>query len=280
MPQLAMTPEARPPSPPVALTVAGSDCSAGAGIQADLKAFTAQGCYGVTVLTAVVAEIPAHVSRIALLDPAMIEDQLRVLGPALPIRAVKTGMLGGRDQIEAVLRGLEAGLSRDIPLVVDPVMISTSGRRLLGEDAMELLTTALFRRAILITPNMDEAGALLGTVIQDRSQMEAAAWRLHERHGTGVLLKGGHLAGRESPDALLVEGKLEWLEGQRVPGVKTHGTGCTYSAAITAGLARGMPLREAVATAKAYVTASIARHFRWGEVDALYHHASTRSVAE
>ena len=152
-------------------------------------------------------------------------------------------------------------------------MVSTSGRRLLSEDALDLLTSALFRRASLITPNIDEAGALLGEAISDRTQMEVAARKLHDRHGAGVLLKGGHLAGDQSPDLLLIDGKLEWLEGSRVLGVKTHGTGCTYSAAIAAGLARGLSMRDAVAAAKAYVFDAIAQYHQWGDVHALNHQA-------
>lgn len=267
-----------PSSPPIALSIAGSDCSAGAGIQADLKTFTALGCYGVTVLTSVVAEVPAKVTRIQLLERDTVEEQLRVLAANMPIRAFKTGMLGGRSQIEAVLGVLEGGSLKDVPLVVDPVMVATSGRRLLDEDAMNLLTSGLFPRAALLTPNMDEAGVLLGTTLSDRGQMERGARLLQDRYGCAILLKGGHLAGNQAPDVLVQDGQCEWFEGPRISGVKTHGTGCTYSAAIAAGLARGLPLIEAVRAGKLYVTRSIAEHFRWGNVAALNHRAGHEPV--
>lgn len=262
-------------SPPVVLSIAGSDCSAGAGVQADLKTFGALGCYGLTVLTAVVAEIPAKVVSIQLLEAGVIEDQLRVLAESMPIRAFKTGMLGGHEQIRAILNVLGEGCLKGVPLVIDPVMIATSGRRLLDEDAMELLTTGLFPRATLLTPNMDEAGALLGSTLASRDQMLDAARQLSDRFGCAVLVKGGHLPGDEAPDVLVHDGRAEWFEGERIAGVKTHGTGCTYSAAIVAGLAKGLPLAEAVRSGKAYVARSIATHFRWGDVVALNHQAIT-----
>jgi hydroxymethylpyrimidine/phosphomethylpyrimidine kinase len=265
-----------PASPPVALTIAGSDCSAGAGAQADLKTFTALGCYGLTALTGVVAEVPAKVERIQNLEPEIITAQIEVLARSFPIRAMKTGMLGGRVQIEAVLLGLKS-LGTEVPLVVDPVMIATSGRRLLDEDAAELLTLGLFPRAALITPNLDEAGALTGATLTTQTDMEQCARELAAQHGCAVLVKGGHLAG-DPWDVLVEQDEVTWFEGRRHSGVHTHGTGCTLSAAIVAGLCHGLSLREAVGQAKRFAAAAVEQHHRWQKdpeapvVDALNHH--------
>ena len=264
-----------PASPPVVLSIAGSDCSAGAGAQADLKTFTALGCYGLTALTSVVSEVPAKVAAIQNLDPAIVTSQIEVLAHSFSIKAVKTGMLGGHAQIAAVLRGLEA-LPAKIPLVVDPVMIATSGARLLDDDGMELLTTGLFARGLLITPNLDEAAALMGARPTTKKEMEQCARELVAQYHCAVLLKGGHLKG-DASDLLVEKDELTWFEGRRHEGVHTHGTGCTLSAAITAGLGQGLSLREAVGQAKRFVAAAIAQHFRWGQgaamVDALHHGA-------
>jgi hydroxymethylpyrimidine/phosphomethylpyrimidine kinase len=263
-----------PQSPPIVLSIAGSDCSAGAGAQADLKTFTALGCYGLTALTSVVAEVPAKVELIQNLNPEIIAAQIEVLAQSLPIGAIKTGMLGGRVQIEAVLCGLEHPNLEGVPLVVDPVMIATSGRRLLEEDAMELLITRLFPRAVLITPNLDEAAVLAGARPNTKEDMEQCGRALAAQYGCAVLIKGGHLSG-DASDVLVEKDEATWLEGRRIDGVHTHGTGCTLSAAIAAGLAYRLPLREAVAQAKQFVAAAIAEHYRWGAdaqtVDALNH---------
>lgn len=258
-----------PKSPPVVLSIAGSDCSAGAGAQADLKTFTALGCYGLTALTSVVAEVPGKVERIDLLDAEMVEAQIRTLAGTFPIAAAKTGMLGGRQQIDAVIRAWESLAVRGVPLVVDPVMVATSGTRLLDEDAMELLVRGLFPFAKLITPNLAEAAVLLGNSITTRSAMESSARELVRRYGCAVLLKGGHLMGDDAPDVLVNANDVHWIEGQRIHGVRTHGTGCTYSAAIAAGLAQKLSLIESVRQAKIFISAAISKHFRWGDVDAL-----------
>jgi hydroxymethylpyrimidine/phosphomethylpyrimidine kinase len=260
---------------PVVLTIAGSDCSAGAGVQADLKTITALGGYGLTALTSVVAETPAQVSRVQLLEPDLVKEQIRVLASAYPIAAGKTGMLGGRGQIEAVAEVWQPLHNRGVPLVVDPVMVATSGGRLLDEDAVETLTGRLFPMARLITPNMDEAAALLGHRIHSREGMQDSATRLRDRFGCAVLLKGGHLSGELAPDVLVDDEGAQWFDDRRIDGVHTHGTGCTLSAAIATGLAKGLSLREAVGLGKAFVVQAIARHYRWDGVDALNHqHAS------
>jgi hydroxymethylpyrimidine/phosphomethylpyrimidine kinase len=272
-----------PEAPPVALTIAGSDCSAGAGVQADLKTFTALGCYGLTALTSVVAEVPAKVERIQNLDAEMITAQIEVLARSFSIRAMKTGMLGGRAQIEGVLRGLEHDGLRGIPLLVDPVMVATSGRRLLDEEAMELLTGQLFQRATLITPNLDEAAVLSGNRPGTRAEMEECGRLLAARYGCAALIKGGHLSG-EAADVLVEKDEAHWFEGRRIAGVHTHGTGCTLSAAITAGMCHGLSLWEAIEQAKTFVAAAIAVHFRWetedGVVDALNHQVQDALQAE
>ena len=263
------------PSLPVVLTIAGSDCCSGAGAQADLKTFTTLGCYGLTALTSVVAEVPAEVVSIQLLDAKMVADQVRVLVQNFPIAAAKTGMLGAKAQVEAVIETWKP--RTNAPLVVDPVMVSTSGSRLLEEDAMEALITQLFPLARVITPNMDEADVLLGGKITSRTDMEAGAKVLATRFGCAILLKGGHLQGEDAPDILVDGEDVSWFETQRIHGVHTHGTGCTYSAAITAGLANGLVLKEAVSEAKAFVTQAIAQHHHWNGIDALNHSAKVQT---
>ena len=187
--------------PPVVLTIAGSDSSAGAGIQADLKTLSAFGVYGLTAVTCVVAETPGKVLRIAGVDPGIVEDQIAILLSSFPVAAIKTGLLYSSEIIAAVLRALEP-VAATIPLIVDPVMIATSGDRLLKEDAVNLYKTGLFPRASLITPNLAEAGVMLNRQITSRDQMEDAVIALSEEFRTSVLLKGGHLSGDEAIDLL------------------------------------------------------------------------------
>lgn len=255
---------------PVALTIAGSDSSAGAGIQADLKTFTALGVYGLTAVTCVVAEIPGKVSRIEALSPAIVREQIEVLARGFPIAAIKTGLLCSANIVRAVAEAL-AEFTRKIDIVVDPVMIATGGDELLEPNAVEACEKELFPCATLITPNMDEAARLLGTKIEDRSAMEHGARALSERYGTAVLLKGGHLLGANAIDLLCAKENITEFAAPFVRGVTTHGTGCTYSAAIAAGLARSLPLEKSIRLAKDFVTASIERYRAWGDVHALNH---------
>jgi len=263
-------------SPPVALTIAGSDCSSGAGIQADLKTFSAFGVYGLTAVTCVVAEIPGKVTKILPVTRPVLEEQLRLLLAGFPVAAVKTGMLYSRPLIEATAAALAAIPGRRrVPLVVDPVMVATSGDPLMQQAAVRTCARLLFPVATLLTPNLDEAAVLLGRTVTQVGDLAAAARELRERCGCAVLLKGGHLRGKTAVDVLADDdGELE-LTAPYVAGVATHGTGCTYSAAIAAGLAAGVPLRTSVADAKAFVSGAIARPFRWnavgGRVDALNH---------
>jgi hydroxymethylpyrimidine/phosphomethylpyrimidine kinase len=252
--------------PPV-LTIAGSDCSAGAGIQADLKAISAMGGYALTALTSVVSESPGRVSRIGTLQPDLIQDQIYVLFDAYPIRAAKVGMTGGVKQVEAISEAWRKNawryLDEGVPLVVDPVMVATSGASLLEPEAISALKSFLLPLAALITPNLDEAAVLWGQPVTTREAMAACAQELAASYQTSILVKGGHLHGDAAADVLCHPGGLLWLESERVPGVQTHGTGCTYSAAIATGLARSIPLVQAVSEAKAMVTRSIAEHFTW-----------------
>jgi hydroxymethylpyrimidine/phosphomethylpyrimidine kinase len=256
------TPNAQRPTRtvPVALTIAGSDSSAGAGIQADLKTFSALGVYGLTAVTCVVAEIPGKVSRIEPMNAQIVREQIEVLLANFPISAIKTGLLCSGKIISAVAQSIG---DRRIPLVIDPVMIATSGDVLLNPDAVELYEKELFPLATLLTPNLDEASKLLGERIQDCHSMERAARTLGEKYKASILLKGGHLAGEAAIDLLFHKGKITAFAAPFVRGVVTHGTGCTYSAAITAGLASGLSLENSIKRAKKFVTKSIRRHLRW-----------------
>jgi hydroxymethylpyrimidine/phosphomethylpyrimidine kinase len=263
---------------PIALTVAGSDCSTGAGIQADLKTFTALGVYGLTAVTCIVAEVPRKVSRIEPVTATMVRDQIEVLLKNFRVGAIKTGLLCSAEIVRAVahvIQGGEKKTARSIPLVVDPVMIATSGDKLLEHEAVESYKNKLFPLATLITPNLDEAALLLETTIGDGKQMKSAAKALAKKYRVSILLKGGHVSGDNAIDLLFHRGKLTEFSARFVRGVETHGTGCTYSAAITAGLASGFSLEQAIKRAKTFVTESIARHFRWKhesrEIDALNH---------
>ena len=264
---------------PIALTIAGSDCSAGAGIQADLKTFAALGVYGLTAVTCVVAEVPRKVSRIEPVTTSMVREQIEVLLKNFRIGAIKTGLLCSAEIVCAVAQTIQDGkkkAARSIPFVVDPVMIATSGDNLLEPESVEAYENNLFPLATLITPNLDEAALLLETKIDDRKQIKSAAKALAKKYGASILLKGGHLRGDNAIDLLFHNGESTEFSAPFVRGVATHGTGCTYSAAITAGLASGFSLERAIARAKKFVTESIRRRFHWtsksGDIlDALRH---------
>jgi hydroxymethylpyrimidine/phosphomethylpyrimidine kinase len=264
---------------PIALTIAGSDSSAGAGIQADLKTFAALGVYGLTAVTCIVAEIPGRVSRIEAVTPRMVREQTEVLLKNFQIEAIKTGLLCSAKIVCVAAKAIQRShrtFGRNVPLVVDPVMIATSGDRLLEAAAIDAYKSELFPLATLITPNLDEASLLLSTRIKGRRQMEKAAKALGCKFRSSILLKGGHLQGDKAIDLLFHNGRLTEFSSPFMRHVATHGTGCTYSAAITAGLACGVSLEQAIQRAKRFVTRSIARHLRWtsksGDIlDALKH---------
>ena len=252
---------------PVALTIGGSDSGGGAGVQADLKTFTALGVHGTCAITCLTAQNPRRVTAIEACSTKMLRAQIEAVFEELPPRAAKTGMLFSAELIREVVR---AWRGRTCPLVVDPVMVATSGARLLQPDARRALTEKLFPLAALITPNLPEAEALLGVIIREPDELRAAARALHARFGVAALVKGGHLRDTREAVDILFDGKTEWLlSSPRVAGVKTHGTGCTYSAAIAAQLARGVKLPRAVELAKHYVTAAIAGTRRAGRHDVL-----------
>lgn len=267
---------------PVVLSIAGSDNSAGAGVQADLKTMSAIGVYGLTAVTCVVAEVPGKVSAIQPVEPGIVAEQIRLSFGAFPIAAVKTGMLYSRQIIDAVcdtLNELFAGRATRPFLVVDPVMVATSGALLLEQAAITLICERLFPLAGLVTPNLDEVGTLLGRKVKTIAEMEQAGDELVRRFGTAFLLKGGHLQGESRAVDLLfaADGSRHKFAAPFVTGVSTHGTGCTTSAAIASYVARGLSLPEATERAKLYVTRAVRKYLRWqtatGTTDALHHFA-------
>ena len=270
------------PTLPVVLTIAGSDNSAGAGAQADLKTISALGCYGVTAITCVVAEVPGKVSAVHPIPPAIVAEQIRLLFGAFPIAAIKTGMLWSPEIIATVADTLEQFKIQNskfkIPLIVDPVMVATSGDPLLRPDAIAQYHERLFPLATVVTPNLDEVRTLTGRPVTSIAEMRDAGRELAARHGTAFLIKGGHLREAVATDLLILpDGTEHRYDAPFVPGVNTHGTGCTYSAAIATALARGLARPAAVGEAKKYVSAAIAGFLRWEKdgrtTDALHHFA-------
>lgn len=250
---------------PVVLAIAGSDNSAGAGIQADLKAFSHFGCYGLTAVTCVVAELPGKVSALQAIKPGIVAEQVALSYQAFPVRAVKTGMLYSTPIIEAVADKLAGHI------VIDPVMVASSGDPLLKKSAIAAYRKLLFPKATLVTPNLDELKILAGREVGNLAQMKDAGRALVEEYGCAFLLKGGHLRGKIAVDFLATTQGCEEFSAPFRRGADTHGTGCTYSAAIAANLALGKSLSQSVATAKTYITAAINRHLRWGQTRALEH---------
>lgn len=264
--------------PPVVLTIAGSDNSAGAGAQADLKTFTAHGVYGLTAITCVVAEVPGKVSAIAPVPLDVVRAQIALSLEAFPVAAVKTGMLFSREIVELVAELLAAlPPARRPPLVVDPVMVATGGDPLLRADAVAAYREKLFPLAALVTPNLDETRVLLGDhadarPIPNADALRAAGLTLAARFHVPFLAKGGHLspdaADGSAPDFLCwPDGRAEAFHAPWTPGVQTHGTGCTYAAAVAANLARGADLNESVRRAKDYLSRAVAGFHRWARPD-------------
>ena len=242
---------------PIAVTIAGSDSSGGAGIQADLKTFSALGVYGASVIAALTAQNTEGVAAIHEVPPAFVAAQMDAVFSDLAVGAVKIGMLGNADVIATVAAGLERHKQRKV--VLDPVMVATSGRRLLAPDAIEALRTQLLPRALVLTPNLPEAAALLdASQAADESEILHQADRLIALGANAVLMKGGHAGGAASIDVLVTATASIRVVGERIQTLNTHGTGCTLSAAIAAGLARDRGLTEAVRDAKEYITSAIA----------------------
>jgi hydroxymethylpyrimidine/phosphomethylpyrimidine kinase len=267
------------------LTVAGSDSSAGAGIQADVKTFSALGVYGLTAVTAVVAETPGKVSKIEMVPAKTVRKQIEILCTSFPVTAIKTGLLCSAEIVRTVARAMVELSDRAetrMSLVVDPVMVATSGTALVRADAVKFYESELFPLASLITPNLLEAAKLLRRSITDFNGMRKAGKDLEKRYGVPVLLKGGHLNTDRAIDLLFSDDNVIDFQEPFVRDVSTHGTGCTFSAAITAGLAAGLRLEDAIARAKKFVTGALAERFRWqgaaDTVDALNHFAQGEGV--
>lgn len=246
---------------PLALTIAGSDSGGGAGLQADLKTFAALGVHGTTAVTCLTAQNPVEVRAIQAVRPAIVRQQIEAVCAELPPAAAKTGMLFSAAIIRAVAAVL-ANLAK-IPLVVDPVMVATSGARLLQPSAIRALREELLPLATLVTPNLDEAEILVGRKLSSIEDLRLAARAIHGQSGCAALVKGGHLRGLREAVDVFWDGREELLlTAPFVRGVSTHGTGCTYSAAIAGYLALGCGLSLAVQMAKRHVTESIAQSGR------------------
>lgn len=241
---------------PIALTIAGSDSGGGAGVQADLKTFASLAVHGTSAITCITAQNPKHVTGIQPVRADMVRKQIEAVFDELPPAAVKTGMLYSTEIIRVVAGCFAKG--KRPPLIVDPVMVSTSGARLLKPSAVKALENELLPLAALVTPNLDEAEILAGRKLRTPEDLRVAAQIIYKRFGCAVLVKGGHLRGvREAMDVFF-DGKIELLlTAPFVRGVSTHGTGCTYSAAIAGYIAKGNPLTDAVKLAKQYVTCAI-----------------------
>lgn len=253
-----------------ALTIAGSDCSGGAGIQADLKTFQALGVYGMSAITAVTVQNTRKVYAIQEVDPQIVHDQITCLFEDINVHAVKIGMVSSSALIEAIAAALNSVTPP--PVVLDPVMISKSGCALLQPQAREALITHLFPLADVVTPNIHEAEALVGNKITTVAQMEAAAQKIAQMGAANVVVKGGHLGGPQAIDVIFDGRRFEHISAQRLNTRNTHGTGCTFASAIAAGLALGKPFTEAVASAKRYISGAIANALAIGGGHGPTHH--------
>ncbi len=255
---------------PVVLTIAGSDNSAGAGIQADLKAISSAGCYALTAVTCIVAEVPGRVLSIQTVTPSILADQILSCFEAFPIAAVKTGMLANRELAKTVADTLrEQKKSSSFSLVVDPVMIASCGTPLLDNDAVKIYRDTLLPMASLVTPNLDELVFLSGQPVASHEDMETQGLALSKKFGIPVLCKGGHLKTAEAIDILVGEGFRAEFSAPFLKNAETHGTGCTYSASIAAWLAKGYPLQQSIEEAKKFITQALVRAHSWGNTRAL-----------
>lgn len=251
--------------PPCVLTIAGSDSGAGAGVQADARTIHALGGYACTAITAITAQNTRGVADWRAVPVALLREQIAVVLDDFPIAAIKTGLLPGAAAVQAVARALAARPRR--PLVIDPVIGSTSGTRFLSPAGVRTLQRELLPRATLVTPNWPEASALSGRAVASFAEAEAAARALLESGCGAVLVKGGHAPGGRCHDCLATaDGRVRWFESARVRTRNTHGTGCVLSAAIAAGLAQGRTLEKAVEAAHAFLRRSLeaGRNVRWG----------------
>ncbi|WP_432403460.1 bifunctional hydroxymethylpyrimidine kinase/phosphomethylpyrimidine kinase [Wukongibacter sp. M2B1] len=236
------------------LTIAGSDCSGGAGIQADLKTFMAHGCYGMSVITALTAQNTTGVYGIENCRPEFVKAQIDCIFTDIPPDSVKIGMVSSSDIIEIIVKGLRNYGPEHV--VIDPVMVSTSGSLLLEKAAMTILRTKLLPMATVITPNLHEAALLSDMKIETAEDMIVAAKKISEMVNGDVLIKGGHLK-EHATDLLYMNGQYHWIEGHRVENPNTHGTGCTLSSAIASNLALGYSVEESARRSKAFITGAI-----------------------
>ena len=248
-------------TPPVAMTIAGSDSSGGAGIQADLRTFGALGVFGTSIVTAVTAQSTVGVTDVAVIPRDTVDAQLRTVLDDLPVAAVKTGMLATADLVGLVADYAASGALPN--LVVDPVLVSATGHRLLEEDAVALYRERLLPRALVATPNLIEAGVLVGRRLGDLDDARAAGRELVADGARIVVVKGGHGAGAQAVDVVVGDGIDGELTAERLGGDNTHGSGCTFAAACAAGLASGLEPADALDQAKRYVTAAIAGAQAW-----------------
>jgi hydroxymethylpyrimidine/phosphomethylpyrimidine kinase len=250
---------------PRVLSIAGSDSGGGAGIQADLKTFSALGCFGMTAITALTAQNTQGVRSIHAVPLQILADQIDAVVEDIGVDAVKIGMLHSADTVRTVAAALQRHGLRKV--VLDPVMIATSGAKLIDDQAIEVLVRELFPLATVVTPNLDEAALLVGRPLASEADMEAAARQLLEMGAQAALVKGGHLAGETVSDLLLARGgQPVWLRGPRIASGNTHGTGCTLSSAIASQLALGADLAEAVIHARDFVRGALeaGAHVRTG----------------
>ena len=252
----------------VALTVAGSDSGGGAGIQADLKTFCAHGVFGTSAITCITAQNPDRVSAMQVVTRRMVSEQMDRVFEAFHVGGAKTGMLYDAAIIETVADGFAR--RKSAKLVIDPVMVASSGTLLLKKNAIAALTTALFPLAAVVTPNLAEAEVLARRSIRSLEELRATARLLAEKYGVPFLVKGGHLRGAKQVVDVLFDGSRFYeFRAARVPNIKTHGTGCTFSAAITANLALGRALPDSIAQAKRFVTSAIRNSLNVGRHTAL-----------
>jgi hydroxymethylpyrimidine/phosphomethylpyrimidine kinase len=242
---------------PRVLSIAGSDSGGGAGIQADLKTFSAFGVFGMTAITAVTVQNTQGVQGFEAVSPVTVGDQIRAVASDIGVDAAKTGMLANAEIVEAVAVAVRE--TQIEALVVDPVFVSKHGHRLLEEDAVGALRELIVPLAAIITPNLPEASGLAGFEVDSREDMRRAADAIRALGARAVIVKGGHLSGERATDLLVHEGGEEWLDEERIQTPNTHGTGCTLSAALAARLALGDTVPEAARAAKAFVTEAI-RH--------------------
>ena len=255
-----------------ALSIAGSDSSGGAGIQADLKTMTMNGVFAMTAITALTAQNTTGVQAIQETTPTFLAQQLDAVFTDIRPDAVKIGMVSSPELIRTIAERLRFYHAQNI--VVDPVMVATSGSRLIRPEAVDTLTKELLPLALVVTPNIPEAELLSGRTIHSRAEMETAAKAIGDAYGCAVLLKGGHSV-QDANDLLYAGGTLQWFEGARIQNPNTHGTGCTLSSAIAANLAKGFSLPESVRRAKAYISGALAAMLDLGQGSGPMNHAWT-----